>query len=284
MKSKRWSEEEHALLRDIEAAPEDDAPRLVFADWLAEHGEPDLGELIAVQCELAKGLPPGERRRVLEERELRLREGAQRGWIARLGLPALACWLRRGLPERLEMAAAAFSSCDFQVPANILLPELVLRLHSGAGMEGLRAQLQGVAASPNLERVHRLELSGVTWRNGSAVHQCGDVATEVLLTSPHLEALQSLTLRGSAHTLVSVRLLAKASLPSLRTLDLEGNELDDACARALAEATSLQSLRYLSVAFNFIGPSGEEALRRAFKDRVRTDRQADLRRRVVTAR
>ena len=34
----------------IAAAPEDDLPRLVFADWLDEHGEPERAEFIRAQC------------------------------------------------------------------------------------------------------------------------------------------------------------------------------------------------------------------------------------------
>jgi uncharacterized protein (TIGR02996 family) len=43
-----------ALLARILASPEDDAPRLVYADWLDEHGEPARAEFIRVQCELAR--------------------------------------------------------------------------------------------------------------------------------------------------------------------------------------------------------------------------------------
>jgi uncharacterized protein (TIGR02996 family) len=35
-----------AFLRAIHAAPDDAAPRLVFADWLDEHGEPERADLI----------------------------------------------------------------------------------------------------------------------------------------------------------------------------------------------------------------------------------------------
>jgi uncharacterized protein (TIGR02996 family) len=41
------------FLEAILAAPDDDVARLVFADWLTEHGEEDYGEFIRVQCELA---------------------------------------------------------------------------------------------------------------------------------------------------------------------------------------------------------------------------------------
>lgn len=42
------------LLAQIYAAPDDDAPRLVYADWLQERGDP-RGELIALQLERANG-------------------------------------------------------------------------------------------------------------------------------------------------------------------------------------------------------------------------------------
>jgi uncharacterized protein (TIGR02996 family) len=42
------------LLRAICASPDDDAPRLVYADWLDEHGDGLLAEFIRVQIALAK--------------------------------------------------------------------------------------------------------------------------------------------------------------------------------------------------------------------------------------
>jgi uncharacterized protein (TIGR02996 family) len=43
-----------ALLAAILANPDEDTPRLMFADWLDEHGEPDRAEFIRVQIELAR--------------------------------------------------------------------------------------------------------------------------------------------------------------------------------------------------------------------------------------
>lgn len=43
-----------AFLVRILDANTDDTPRLVFADWLDEHGRPDQAELIRVQCELRR--------------------------------------------------------------------------------------------------------------------------------------------------------------------------------------------------------------------------------------
>jgi uncharacterized protein (TIGR02996 family) len=45
-----------ALLRAVCENPDDDLPRLVFADWLEEHDEPDRAEFIRLQCEMAKSI------------------------------------------------------------------------------------------------------------------------------------------------------------------------------------------------------------------------------------
>jgi uncharacterized protein (TIGR02996 family) len=42
------------LLREVRAAPDEDGPRLVYADWLLQQGNP-VGELIIVQCAVARG-------------------------------------------------------------------------------------------------------------------------------------------------------------------------------------------------------------------------------------
>jgi len=42
------------LLRDVIDEPDDDAPRLVLADWFEENGEPDRAEFIRLQIGLAR--------------------------------------------------------------------------------------------------------------------------------------------------------------------------------------------------------------------------------------
>jgi uncharacterized protein (TIGR02996 family) len=46
--------DEDAFVHSILNNPDDDVPRLVFADWLEEHGRASHAELIRVQCELAR--------------------------------------------------------------------------------------------------------------------------------------------------------------------------------------------------------------------------------------
>ena len=43
-----------AILAAVCAAPDDDTPRLVYADWLQEQGEEARAEFIRVQCELER--------------------------------------------------------------------------------------------------------------------------------------------------------------------------------------------------------------------------------------
>jgi uncharacterized protein (TIGR02996 family) len=67
---------EHAsFLADIDANPEDDRPRLVFADWLEDHGDPDRADFIRVQCELAQPEDEDPRRGELLDREQQLLDG-----------------------------------------------------------------------------------------------------------------------------------------------------------------------------------------------------------------
>ena len=46
--------EEDGLLQGIVANPEDDAPRLVYADWLDERGDADRAAFIRLQIEVAR--------------------------------------------------------------------------------------------------------------------------------------------------------------------------------------------------------------------------------------
>src|SRR5262249_34181309 len=43
----------HAFLEAIKDNPQDDTPRLVFADWLEDHEEPERAQFIRLQCRAA---------------------------------------------------------------------------------------------------------------------------------------------------------------------------------------------------------------------------------------
>lgn len=46
--------EQQGLLATVIEEPDNDSPRLVYADWLEEHGQEQYAEFIRVQCQLAK--------------------------------------------------------------------------------------------------------------------------------------------------------------------------------------------------------------------------------------
>lgn len=50
--------EQEALIRRVCLAPDDDTPRLIFADWCDDQGEQERAEFIRVQCLLASRYPP----------------------------------------------------------------------------------------------------------------------------------------------------------------------------------------------------------------------------------
>ena len=41
---------ENSFLRAVIESPDDDAPRLIYADWLDDHGDPERADFIRVQA------------------------------------------------------------------------------------------------------------------------------------------------------------------------------------------------------------------------------------------
>ena len=76
--------EREALIRAVCAAPDDDLPRLVFADWLDEHGEPERAEFIRVQCELSRRAEDDPGREGLRSRAEGLLKAHRAVWVAEL--------------------------------------------------------------------------------------------------------------------------------------------------------------------------------------------------------
>ena len=72
-------DEEAALLRAIAATPEDDAPRMVYADWLITRG--DLrGELIQLQCAMSRMTKRDRRAAPIRERAQALLDRNAANW------------------------------------------------------------------------------------------------------------------------------------------------------------------------------------------------------------
>lgn len=106
------SDGEGAFFRAMMAAPADDSPRLVYADWLLERGEA-RGELIHVQCELARiedalDAAKQETRDRLRARERALLEEHQRRWLGTPFVRDLSFKFDRGFPTGAISQAGLF--------------------------------------------------------------------------------------------------------------------------------------------------------------------------------
>ncbi len=107
---------EDALLRAVLADPDDDAPRLILADWLDEHGQAERAEFIRLQIALAN-MSPGTgqgsddevwcdcRYCALRCRERELQQGAAKWW-SDSGLPDWVKVLewRRGFAHSISIS------------------------------------------------------------------------------------------------------------------------------------------------------------------------------------
>jgi type VI secretion system protein ImpC len=108
---------EAALLRAIVEAPHDDMARLIYADWLEEHGRPERAELIRVQIALTRIAPPQRLNEAtgqvfggptpanealaaqLRQREQELLDRFGAAWLRPLTERGWDVVLRRGLPQ-----------------------------------------------------------------------------------------------------------------------------------------------------------------------------------------
>src|SRR6266542_126090 len=103
--------DEAALLHAIGEHPDEDTPRLVYADWLDEHGTTEAdcarAEFIRVQIDRARIPEDDDRQAELEARERELFAVYGKAWeypAERFQLHAY----RRGFVERLDPSADSF--------------------------------------------------------------------------------------------------------------------------------------------------------------------------------
>jgi uncharacterized protein (TIGR02996 family) len=269
---------EEALFQAVIDDPDDDSPRLVYADWLEEHGKPERAEFIRVECELAR-LPRRDRRRhrLRERGKALLAEHVDR-WLKPLGLSRYDVRFRRGFPEVildiiaddfLELAPHYFRLapvrrvCIGPDGSGGLDPELVRRLADCpylARLTGLDlveaylldAELPQLAASPYLGGLRHLSLYE------SCLQAEG---VRLLDASPHLRNLTWLNLGYNGLDTEAMQVLAGTTLLSrLRVLDVSRHDFGDAGVHALVASPSVAGLRSLSLAGCRLTPAGAIAL------------------------
>jgi uncharacterized protein (TIGR02996 family) len=265
--------QQFAFLEAIRDRPDDDAPRLVYADWLEEHGDPARAEFIRAQCAAERLDPNDPRRGPLEDRAAALEQAHAPEWLGTLNESVdrslsrgeKSSWrFRRGFLYRVRLrprwpgflrAAGDLLACEpieelvlvaSKQPLERLLAEVAaapldcLRSLSWCYSAPLRPEgVELLASSPRLPRL-------------TALAPYGPVPVETLraLASPPLGGrLTSLQLEanpGEGAEVLAV-LTRAPGLPSLRSVDLKGCPPTDDGLRRLASCAPLGRLSELSV-------------------------------------
>jgi uncharacterized protein (TIGR02996 family) len=79
--------ERDALLRAVCENPDEDTPRLVYADWLQENGDEERAEFIRAQCEAARLAADDSRLAGLVRRAGELQRRSGRRWLGEFPVP-----------------------------------------------------------------------------------------------------------------------------------------------------------------------------------------------------
>jgi uncharacterized protein (TIGR02996 family) len=220
---------ERGFLADIVANIDDDTPRLVYADWLAENGREERAEFVRVQVERAR-LPAWEAAQVrlrLREQELLKRHGE--GWLAELPAIKGVRWegFRRGVVG--EVSFASYEAMRQSAPAvRAAAPIEAATVHwprRGEARDG-----------PPIAELRELTLTGRPW----------DREIGRLANSPQLSTVRALNLLGLSADDLS-RLAASPHLAGLRVLRLHSNGLGNTGVRALTGAAALRGLEVLDL-------------------------------------
>ena len=234
--------QEEVFLQRITQNPDDDAPRLVYADWLEERGDADRAEFIRLQCALARAAPDTPASTRLQRRQQRLLREHEAAW--RGGLPKLrgvrwgkfwrgfvaGATVTRG-PALAAAAPALFAAAPVQrlhiealdaagaaglaaIPPTARLTHLRARPTNEYAAEGEVNAAVPLAHLPQLSYLTELDLDymGV-----------GPAGAEALAASPYLGRLRVLTLGAGAVGEGVRALLTSDRLASLTVLDLWNN-------------------------------------------------------------
>jgi uncharacterized protein (TIGR02996 family) len=236
--------DDDAFLRAIIDNPDDDLPRLVYADWLDEHGDPQRAELIRVQCELAalsgdeNGLGP------LGTRERRLLQAHFERWFAPFASFSHVPSFRRGFVESFTTSVGALLRHAEQVWSLTPL--------QGVTFVDAWEDLEKLAASPHVGRLRSMNL----FRNN-----LGTDEVRALAASPYIAQLRILNLAWNRFDSRAVEALADSpAVSGIWLLDLSVNDYGAEGLGALARSPYFHALEMLRLEHSHIGPAGVEAL------------------------
>jgi uncharacterized protein (TIGR02996 family) len=253
-----------AFLQAIADDPSDDAPRLIYADWLDEQGDEASrarADLIRVQYALRELTPDDPRRVQLEEcqRDLLLAHAEQ--WTAPLrALEVEDCGFQRGFVERIAVTPQVLAHRGHEICALAPIRELTL-LPPARGLT--HAYIAGttrlLAEADWLDRIQALDITqvppglmdfSVLLRSSRLTHLSSlSIARsqrlcDVVAHAPFVSQLKTLSLFAGDADTGAAELLGSGSLKSLTRLELRGPgiTLEELEALASAVPPTLQEL------------------------------------------
>ncbi|HEY7423776.1 MAG TPA: TIGR02996 domain-containing protein [Gemmataceae bacterium] len=248
------------FFRDIKEHPDDDTPRLIFADWLQEHGDAAAaarGEFLRLQVLRHRLTPDDPNYGLLKRREGELFTEHCWTWLGPLA--DVTTWtFERGmirLTARAQKIVLKTKIAEWaRTEAGLWIDALAL-----TNVVTAQAHVIHLARSPLLDHLNRLDLSDSDLRDSF-----------FLLTQTHLlPFLTELVLPRNRLTAGHVTFLAqRPHFRRLTILDLQYNRLDDAAARLLVESPHLKNLATLRLGHNRFSAKGIALLRQAFGERV----------------
>ena len=267
--------EDAAFLNAILERPDDDLPRLVYADYLEETGDAGRAEFIRVQIELAQLDEDDDRFAILTRREAELLNEGVGGYVP--GIRGKQTF-RRGFVEALHTTAERLIAAP--QPVLLLAPIRELRISNADN------SIAELARVPGLDRIETLDLRNNSFGTRDRLARFLEFAplrsmrrlmlmnntlwsddVEKLVASRWAAQLQSLDLSGNAIGSAGAAVLAATeSLRGLGALILRSDELDwrdrisAEGAEALAGSPTLNRLRTLDLSGHLIGEGGVAAL------------------------
>jgi uncharacterized protein (TIGR02996 family) len=293
--------QEDAFIADVIDHPDDEAPRLIFADWLEDHGQSERAEFIRTQIDSHRLDVYDPRQIELAAREKALLKRFTSKWMP--GLKShLSDWtFRRGLLDEVVVRVEMLLRHADKLAAH---PIQTLYLVFQAGDVDRADQVAACAALANVSTlviqgnltasaVGELARSDVFTRLkrlGLASTHVSDDAVKALVSGPVARQLEALDLTSNTIRISGAEYLARGDLqnlkilllsgtglgnggvealaasrrlPQLHKLDLSENSLDVKSARALAGCSRLAGLRRLNLAGNSIRSDGAVALARS---------------------
>lgn len=250
-----------ALLNAIAEHPEEDTPRLMYADWLEENDQPERADFVRNQIELDRMHLDDPARRPLVAKNLHYLTHFVPQWKAELPRIAGIEWgdFNRGLIEEVQVAGRLRPGQRSPVVVH------AREIFAVPGIHILRLrwldQPEALARVRELIRLRALRL--VAGRADAG-------ALRAMLASPHLGKLTILDLHGNFADDDTVADIADGRFPELAELWLGNNRIGIRGGLALANSPRLGNLRLLDLSGNQLRDAvTRDALRQRFGKAVK---------------